>query len=372
MEPDTICMMATRRVFLASTAASVLRAEQDKGKSLPSEWGRYPDPATEFEVQRLTDPAHTSQLPAYYNRAIARRGGFLLFCSDRTGSRQVFRMDLKSGEWRQLTQAEELDGDSVTLTPDERSFFFFDGPALRRQGIGNLRDLEVYRIPDGWKRGAGASVTGDGLSAVFTETQEKGSRLRLVGLLKPGASTVVETAFAATHPVARPRRAQVLYRQGNEALWLVNFDGAQNRRLRTAPDGTIGPAFWSPNGRSILYLHIPSDTAKLAAIREHTPDENADKMVAPTSQFAHFGSNGDSSVFVGASRNRNSPHILILLRLTRRELTLCEHRSSDPYAVAPVFSPDSQRIFFQSDRDGKPAIYGVQVQRFVEKTDLEP
>src|SRR5438067_4294327 len=207
MEPDTIMMMATRRVFLASAAASALRGEQDKGKSFPSEWGRYPDPATEFEVQRLTDPAHTSHLPAYYNRAIARRGGFFLFCSDRTGSKQVFRMDLKSGEWRQLTQAAELDGDSVTLAPDERSVFYFDGPMLRRQSIGAARDQEMYRIEDGWTRGAGASVTGDGLSAIFAESREQASRLRLIGLLKTGAATVIEPAFPPAHPVSRPRRA---------------------------------------------------------------------------------------------------------------------------------------------------------------------
>ena len=40
-------------------------------------------------------------------------------------------------------------------------------------------------------------------------------------------------------------------------------------------------------------------------------------------------------------------------------------------SVAPVFSPDSQRIYFQSDRDGKRAIYMVRVDKFVEKTDQE-
>ena len=199
--------------------------------------------------------------------------------------------------------------------------------------------------------------------------REQTSRLRLIGLLKPGTATVIETPFPPAYPVARPRRTQILYRQGDEALWLVNFDGAQNRRLRTAPAGRIGTAFWSANGRTILYLHIPEDTTKLIAIREHTPDENLDKVVSTTSQFAHFGANPDASVFVGASRNRASPHILILLRVGQRELTLCEHRSSDPYSVAPLFSPDSQRVFFQSDRDGKPALYRVQVERFVEKTD---
>src|SRR5882724_6837981 len=122
-------MGATRRTFLATLATSALHGQTEKGKSFPSEWRRYSDPATEFEVYRLTDPAHSSQLPAYYNRTFSRRSGFMLFFSDRTGSSQAFRMDLKSGECRQLTEAEELDGDSITLAPDERSIFYFDGPS---------------------------------------------------------------------------------------------------------------------------------------------------------------------------------------------------------------------------------------------------
>jgi len=55
--------------------------------------------------------------------------------------------------------------------------------------------------------------------------------------------------------------------------------------------------------------------------------------------------------------------------VTRRELTLCEHHASDPAMVSPVFSPDSQSIFFASDRHGKSAIYRVHVEKFVEETD---
>jgi oligogalacturonide lyase len=54
-----------------------------------------------------------------------------------------------------------------------------------------------------------------------------------------------------------------------------------------------------------------------------------------------------------------------MLRINGRELTICDHRASRPEMVAPVFSPDAQRIFFQSDRDGKPAIYCVHVERLV-------
>jgi len=109
----------------------------------------------------------------------------------------------------------------------------------------------------------------------------------------------------------------------------------------------------------------------LNTIREHTPDTNTDKLVSKTSQFAHFGFNHDTSVFVGASRNISSPSLLLLLRVTRRELTLAEHKASKAELVAPRFSPDSQRVYFQTDRHGKPAIYDMHVEKLVEKTDME-
>jgi oligogalacturonide lyase len=37
--------------------------------------------------------------------------------------------------------------------------------------------------------------------------------------------------------------------------------------------------------------------------------------------------------------------------------------------VAPVFAPDSQRIYFQSDRDGKPALYCMHAEKLVERTE---
>ena len=134
--------------------------------------------------------------------------------------------------------------------------------------------------------------------------------------------------------------------------------------------GAFNAAF-SADGRTLLYLHFPEEKTLLNTIREHTPDANQDQLVAKTSQFVHFDANRDTSVFVGASRNKASPHILILLRTTQRELTLCEHRATNPAAAAPVFSADSQQIFFQSDKQGKPAIYRVHVERFVEKIEPE-
>jgi oligogalacturonide lyase len=361
----------TRRAFLVSSLAScAFSEERGKGVLSPSAEHQYPDPSTDFEVFRLTDPASSSWLPAYYGRFLSRHGGFMLYAGDRSGAPQAYRLDLSSGESRQLTDAARLDASSLGLLPDERSFCYFDGPGLHHTNLSNLRDRQVYQLPEDWERSPGSSLSDDGAFALLGESRAGASRLRLLGLQKGAVRTVIEAPWILSHPQARPRRAQILYRQADQALWLVNSDGSQNRKLPLA-DGRIGPARWSPDGHTVLYLNFPDDPTQLHAIRECSPDQNTDKLVARTSQFAHFGCNANTSVFVGASQNRSAPYILLLLRITRREFTLCEHHSSDPATVAPTFSADSQQIFFQSDRDGKPAIYRVHVEKIVEKTESE-
>jgi oligogalacturonide lyase len=202
------------------------------------------------------------------------------------------------------------------------------------------------------------------MNAIFAEKRGARSRLRRVSLFKAPPATVFETEGEITLPLPRPKRAQILYRKDN-ALWLVNLDGQQNRKLKSE---SCGPALWTPGGRTIVYLHFPESTTELNALRELTPDENSDRLLAKTSQFVSFGENGDASVFVGASRNKNSRTVLLLLRAARREFTLCEHKASDAALVQPIFSPDSQSVFFQSDREGKPAIYRVRVEKLVEET----
>lgn len=360
----------TRRAFLISSLASgAFSEERGKGTITPSAERRYSDPATDFEVFQLTDPSCSSWLPAYYGRFLSRHGGFLLYASDGSGTPQACRLDLRSGESRQLSDAAHLDASSITLLPDEHSFCYFDGTVLHHATLSNLRDRQIYQLPEDWERAPGSSLSDDG-TFLLGESRADSSRLRVIGIQKGGARTVIELPWILSHPQPRPRRAQILYRRADRELWLVNTDGSQNRKLPLA-DGRVGPARWSPDGRTVLYLNLPDDPTQLHAIRECTPDQNTDKLVARTSQFAHFGCNANTSVFVGASQNRAAPYILLLLRMTRREFSLCEHHSSDPSTVAPTFSADSQQIFFQSDRKGKPAIYRVHVEKIVEKTESE-
>lgn len=355
-----------RRALLASLALPGLLKSAEKGAVSKGEATRYPDPATEFPVDRLTNPQYASYWPYAYARALAKKGVFFLFSSDRGDGLQAYRYELQGGVVKQLTAAKELHSGTLNLFPDDRMFCYMDGRTLNVSSLSTLREREVYRIPDDWELGEGFSLSGDGIYAVLIEKKEGRSRLRLIGIAKGNATTLVEHEGILRHPQTRPRRASVMYER-DSALHLVNYDGQNDQKLSDVVPSDGGAA-WSPDGRTVLYLRAQDRKVEL---REVTPDTRQDKLAAPTSQYGNFARNPDGSVLVGACRSIAQPYILIMLRSVKRELTVCEHKNSDPTKVAPVFSPTSQRIYFQSDRDGKPAIYSVVVVGFIEKTDTE-
>ncbi|HLH39579.1 MAG TPA: hypothetical protein VKX39_10565 [Bryobacteraceae bacterium] len=357
----------SRRGFLALASGACFAAETGgRGRIFPSFLKRFPDPATEFPILRLTDPNHTSFLAPAYARSFARHGNFLVYASDMSGKFEAFRLDAKTGQSRQITASENFDPRNFTLFGEDRYLAYFDGPRLIAANIAALRTREIYRIPDDSEPGFGLTVAEDAQFAALIEKRGSAHRLRLIHLADGSAAKLAEADEELRDPVPRPRRASVLYRRAG-SVWLANYDARQNYRLKLA-DGEIGPATWSADGRAVLYLNYPADPRNLHAIREFTPDTNEDRLVAETSQFVAFSANADGSVFVGASGSKASPYVLLLVRAVRRELTLAEHHASDPAMVSPIFSADSQRIFFVTDRDGKPAIYAMSVAKFVEET----
>ena len=316
-------MLGSRRSFLLSGLGARLLAQAGRGAAFPGAVRRYADPMTEFDVYLLTDPAHTSLLPAYYNRAITKNSATLLFTSDRPGSTQAFRMDLKNA----ADAATDRDGEiSTQLRSRSRRT---TGRSATSPGArsaiakcATLRDREAVRDPrrlgalPGHERRAGRHARhlrrakGRDVAPAHGDAGARDGAHRGRGAVRHERPD--PPADARADPLS-PRR---------EGLWLVNSDGAQNRQLKL-PAGGVGPANWAPDGKTLLYLNFPEDPTQLNTIREQTPDTNTDKLVAKTSQFAHFGFNHDTSVFVGASRNVSSPALLLLLRVTRREFTLC-------------------------------------------------
>jgi len=361
----------TRRELLTLAVAAGVKPllEAATTHAFPSELKRVIDPATEFPLLRLTSPDHDAFLPSQASRFISRKNNFLLYTSDRAGGKAaVYKLEFKSGESSLVGEGEAIEPRFAALTPDDRSCCYAAGESLLLAPVqGSGKPRELYRSAEGWHRAGLPALTEDGIAALWPEQRDQTFRVRFVSLMKAGATTAAESSEPIADLMPRPRRAGFLYRKGQQELMLASFDGQQNYRLKIAPLPFSTPQ-WSADGRTILYLSRP-DPPGLAEIREFTPDTNEDKLVSKTSQYAGFGRNGNATVFVGASGSKASPYLFLLVRAVKRELAVAEHKASDPSTVMPVFSPNSQRIFFETDRDGHRCLYSMVVDKLVEETE---
>ena len=334
-----------------SGAIGVIRAET--GATVPPEFKRFADATTETPVTRLTDPAHTSFLPAPHLSSVNRRGSLLLYSNDRTGVMQLYRMDLKTGLSHQLSAGDPVHPRAAAILTGERHIAYLAGQTLLVQPLRSGSARVVYRASQGFELTGGFCVSSDGASVALVEKSAATWRLRRIPLDRGEATILLESAGEIRDPMGRPETGDILFREGGKL------------RLQSsvlAPAGPVGSYLWSPDGASILYLDSSN------AIRELNIATGVDAFVAKTSRFAIFDRNADASVFVGASASKASPVVLLLLRSVRRELTLAEHRASEPVLVTPRFTPNSKAVLFQSDKHGKMALYAVNVERLVEPT----
>ncbi|MCL4793305.1 MAG: PD40 domain-containing protein [Bryobacteraceae bacterium] len=356
----------SRRAVLAAFPLLLPAQSPAKGQTLPSDWARYPDPSTELEVLRLTSPEYESLLPPPPSRSITGNSAQVLCLSTRSGRPQAHLLQLRDGRSRVLTSADSLQPGALTLTHDDRALLFFDGPALLQSPLSGLREQQIAKIREGYQREAGPVCSSDGLFYYFVESRDGESELRRVRRPSNAVETIAR-APGILDPTPNPRRAMICWRNRDGELFTATIDGQNIRRVETPP-GRVLQAFWSPDGQALLYLLDPAESGQLAAIREQHLDSRTDSLVAKTSQYVAFMPNANATVFLGSSRSKVNPSILIMLRITRRELILCDHAAAVPAATSPVFAPNSQRIVFQSERHGRPALYSMMVEGLLEKT----
>ncbi len=297
-----------------------------------------------------------SVLPSVQNRFVSSRSRFLIFSTDRLGPYSPWVLDLRAGLMKQIASPKNLDTQSLCLDGRERLVFLIDDGELREVTLANGRSRS---ITDGVK--AFSLDPASGLLAVH-----KGHRL----YRRSGSDEALVAEDVQQVGPIQPKTGAILFSRSGENGNLQFWYAMAGSKPQMIASGEISNPIWSANGANLLFLRTIRSDNVAVEVRAISPGlGGGEQKVSATTQLAVFSANADGSVLVGASRSKAQPNIMLVLGSVAREITLCEHRTKQPSMAAPVFSPNSQRVYFQSDRDGKAALYSVNVERLIEETD---
>ncbi len=373
------------------------------------------DPYTKHKVIRLTQPDHTSHHMYFYNRMVTGDSKKMLYCAELEKSRQLYLMDLETGDAVQLTEGGELDDYGAMIGSDDKTVYYQQQQKIWKLDLQTLTRTEIYAAPQGWRCG-NWGMSEDNRYLVMTETfvetlpdltGKKGweffpitcaakplCRIIWVDTVSGEVRNVVEDRCWFGHAQLRPHDPDTImfchegpYDMIDARLWLVQSDGSNYRCARQQPnDVIITHEFWQPDGKQFFYVYRKAEDGTTETIRMMDPETLTEKLVMPCLPYAHFICDHQQKYMVGDCQGNETPihlqtegqeesvkndFIYLIDTQTKTEQPLCYHGTSwtpdhgDPQDAHPhpCFTPDGSAVIFTSDKDGKPCVYKVFVDK---------
>ena len=369
-----------------------------------------PDPYTGCPVTRLTPPDHTSHHMYFYNRMVTSDSSRRLYCAEINGRRNLYLMELATGDAVQLTEGDALDDYGAMISADDKSVYYQQDRKVWKLDLATLQRTCLYAAPDGWDCG-NWGMSDDNRYLVMTETRrdtlpdltgKKGWEFfPLTCAAKPLCHIVyLDTQTGEHHIVVEDRcwfgHAQLRpgdpdtilfchegpYDMIDARLWLIQSDGSRYRCARPQPkDVIITHEFWMPTGDRLAYVYRKADDGSTETIRMMRPETLEEELFMPCLPYAHFICDRQRRWFVGDCQGQETPiHLqtgegrgqevrndfIYLVDIARKkEIPLCYHGTSwttihgtpQDAHPHPCFTPDGSGVVFTSDREGKPCVY---------------
>ncbi len=271
-------------------------------------------------LAQAAPPQPPPQPPSSTGPRVSPDGRLIAFSSFRNQSRGIYAMRPDGSELRSVSGAVP-DGKLAGWTADGRvvlSLETADSSTLFAVTIdGRQAPIQIGRVP-----GRSAALSPDG-NRVATVIGPWASAQIVVGGLNGGTTTLLTAGRTSAYNAAwSPDGKQIAYSGTDStrqiAVWVVNVDGTDARRLTAFPRGERAQVpGWSPEGRRVAFqvgAPVPSD---------------------PTKRLAH----------------------VYVIDLRSEALTKLAPHDSPHLDEVPVWFPDGRRIAFQSDRSGTLEIW---------------
>lgn len=153
--------------------------------------------------------------------------------------------------------------------------------------------------------------------------------------------------------------SQVAYasnRTGNWEIWLMDWDGANQRRITSHGALSILPS-WSPDNERMVYTSFARGTSDMYIISRRGGDRKRINSGLALNTSATFSPIGNDIAFVGSLNGNPDIYLIRDDGSNVRRLT-----STSSIESTPEWSPNGRQLSFTSGRSGSPQIYLMDVE----------
>ncbi len=352
----------------------------------PVEWKKYKDPLTGYEVWQITTADTSSEALYFYAPSFTADDRYIVFSSDRSGQREIYRCDLSNGKIVQLTYTNvgnaciHPDGQSVVFIEDWK-YYKVDVHTLKKEMLVDFTDKmpaqPLFR----------PSLTNDGRYTLVWTRQEGDTRLFRVDLeTKEILMVMKEKTISFTHPLIHPTNPDLITYEpypdtqddmtlplGKRArTWILNVRTGERKPFLITPYGFRATHdSWSPLGDRFFFFEktVPGWMPVSIASISVEGNDYTRYFTSDTIRLGHGSVSRDGKWFITDSQDPfENPLILINLEDKKCKI-LCWPNASikaelGNVHVHPNFSSSSNFVIFTSDRDktGICQVYVVPIK----------
>ncbi len=137
-------------------------------------------------------------------------------------------------------------------------------------------------------------------------------------------------------------------------LRVADYDGHNAHTVLSSADPLISPA-WSPNGNEILYVSFERRRPVVYRQSLLTGDRRVVANFKGSNSSPSMSPNGQQ-VAAALTQNEHQQQIFLISENNKQRL-----RESDSVDTEPAWSPDGERLVFESDETGSPQLYEIEL-----------
>lgn len=269
--------MSNDIVYAASTVLILPRILGLLASDVGRHWGMerqdYSDAVTGVRICEMTKAGSASDNLYFHFSNFTADNRHLLFVSDRTGSGQLFRADVETGQIVQLTDDPAVQARSACLDHnDARRVYYLRGPDVISLNILDFTAGKIGEIPPPHAGGfQQLTLSGDGQWLTTVKQRDESNwEIGLLSTTGRGYRTVITQGFRIGHVQHSPVDSLIFYvwETGGYApqrTWLVQADGMSNRPFYAQTD----PKTWfTPLKEWITHEAWVRDTGEMTMIND--------------------------------------------------------------------------------------------------------